>query len=503
MDAPWWQRAVIYQIYPRSFADASGDGIGDLAGIQQHLDHLTWLGVDGLWLSPIYPSPMADFGYDVANYTDVDPLFGTLTDADDLVAAAHRRNLKVLLDWVPNHTSNRHPWFMASRGSRTNPYRDWYLWRDEPNNWRQAFAPTPAWTLDERTGQYYLHLFLPEQPDLNWNNPAVRRAMHDVLRFWLDRDVDGFRADVVHLIGKDPALPDDQPVRSDSRVSFHEDPHTHRWLREIRAVLDGYDGDRAMVGEVNLRDPMAIAPYAGPDQLHMAFDFRLLDAAFDATAFRTAITATDHAARTHGTWPTVVLGNHDQARVLTRYDGREDRARVAAVVLLTVRGTPFLFAGDELGLADAVVPPERRVDPGGRDGCRAPIPWNGRRDHGWNGDDPWLPWPPEPDVRNVAAQRRDPDSMAALYRRLLRRRRDDPALQLGDLDVVGSSPDVLSYERTLGDERRRVVANFSDQAQQVAGAHGWSVLVATRRDHEDRVFDGTIGPCSAVVLGVP
>jgi alpha-glucosidase len=501
MDLPWWKRAVIYQIYPRSFADASGDGIGDLAGILQHLDHLTWLGVDGLWMSPIFPSPMADFGYDVANFTDVDPLFGTLDEFDELLASAHRRGLRVLLDWVPNHTSDRHPWFMASRGSRGNPYRDWYWWRDEPNNWRRAWHDAPAWTLDQRTGQYYLHHFLPQQPDLNWNNPAVREAMYDTLRFWLDRGVDGFRADVVHLIGKDPALPDDpEHLRHRSRVGFHSDPRTHRWLREIRAVLDGYDGERMMVGEINLADPAAVAAYTGPEELHLAFNFNLLWAAWDAAAFRRVIASVEAATGTAGTWPAWVLSNHDESRHRTRYGGSEARARVAAVVLLTLRGTPFLYAGEELGLEDAIVPPEMAVDPGrGRDPSRAPIPWHGRAGHGWPGDTPWLPWPPDADTRNVAAQRRDAASIAGLYQRLLQRRREDEVLQAGALELRDVHADVLAYDRVGANDRRRVLANFADVPVTV-DAGDWTVLVATRHDRDTARFDGRLEACEAVVL---
>jgi alpha-glucosidase len=500
MDAPWWKRAVIYQIYPRSFADTSADGIGDLAGIQLHLDHLSWLGVDGLWLSPIFPSPMADFGYDVSNYADVDPVFGTLDDFDEMLGSVHRRGLRLLLDWVPNHTSDRHPWFMASRGSRSNPYRDWYIWRDEPNNWRQAFSDGPAWTLDARTGQYYLHLFLPQQPDLNWNNPAVRAAMHDTLRFWLDRGVDGFRADVVHLIGKDPQLPDDSEARSRvSRVAFHTDPRTHQWLREIREVLDDYDGQRMMVGEVNLPDPAEVAAHTGPEQLHLAFNFNLLRAAWDATAFRAAIAGVEAATDGTGAWPTWVLSNHDESRHRTRYGGSEARARAAAVVLLTLRGTPFMYAGEELGLEDAFVPPERRVDPGGRDACRAPIPWNSRPGHGWGGTSPWLPWPPEPETRNAASQRRDLDSIANLYRRLLTRRHDDEVLQLGDLELLDVADDVLAYDRVDRDDRRRVLVNFADEPVTM-DAGTWTVVVATHRDREGRAFDGRLDASEAVVL---
>ncbi|HWC12801.1 MAG TPA: alpha-amylase family glycosyl hydrolase, partial [Acidimicrobiales bacterium] len=281
---PWWRSAVFYQIYPRSFADGGrgSPGVGDLEGIRRRLDHIEWLGVDAVWICPFYPSPMADFGYDVADYCDVDPMFGTIDDFDRLLADAHARGLRVIIDWVPNHTSDRHPWFLESRSSLESAKRDWYIWRDRPNNWRAAFGGD-AWTWDEATAQWYLHLFLPEQPDLEWRNPAVVEAMHGVLRFWLDRGVDGFRADVVHLIGKDERLPDQPPEMADiDLVGVHDHPAAHPLLRGIRRVLDSYPGDRAMVGEVNLGAAGRLAPYSGAgDELHMVFNFSLLWAPWD------------------------------------------------------------------------------------------------------------------------------------------------------------------------------------------------------------------------------
>ena len=337
----WWHEAVVYQIYPRSFADASGDGVGDLEGLRGRLEYLQWLGVDAIWLSPIFRSPMADFGYDVADYRDIDPLFGDLQTFDALLADAHARGIRVLLDWVPNHTSDQHPWFVESRASRDSPKRSWYRWRDgdsgvPPNNWRAAFADEPAWTWDEGTEQWYLHTFLPQQPDLNWDEPEVVAAMHDVLRFWMDRGVDGFRADVVHLIGKDPALAD---ITTPDIVSYHDYEGTHALLRGIRGVLEEYP-DRMMVGEVNLRETSLIAPYLGEDdELHLAFDFESLDVPWDPAAWRARIAHVE--AVMGGRWPTWVFSNHDQRRVRTRLGGCEARARAALVLLLTLRGTPF------------------------------------------------------------------------------------------------------------------------------------------------------------------
>jgi len=501
VSAPWWQRAVFYQIYPRSFADSDGDGVGDLGGICSRLDYVAGLGVDAIWLSPIYRSPMVDFGYDVSDHTDVDPVFGDLAAFDRLLAEAHRRGLRVLLDWVPNHTSSQHPWFVESRSSRRSPKRDWYVWRDEPNNWRAAFGG-PAWTWDEATGQWYLHLFLPEQPDLNWANPEVVESMHGVLRFWLDRGVDGFRADVIHLIGKDEALPDlpDELAHLDV-VGLHDDPRTHGLLRGIRRVLDGYEGERAMVGEVQLGSPVALAPYYGRgDELHLVFDFMLLRAPWAAEEFALHVLEAEAAFAPSGAWPCWVLSNHDTPRHRSRYGSSEPRARAAAVLLLTLRGTPFLYAGEELGLLDADVPPAARLDPGGRDGCRAPFPWDATPAHGWPAS-PWLPWPPEPGLRNPAAQDADDDSILALYRRTIAARRRSPALHGGSWRSLDAPHGSLLYERRRGADVRRVAVNFTDERVERVGVHaGWSVEVATRRSREGQPWDGGLDPSEALVL---
>ena len=508
MTDPWWRSAVVYQIYPRSFADTDGDGIGDIKGIRRHLDHLEWLGVDAVWLSPVYRSPMADFGYDVADHTDVDPVFGTLDDLDALVAEAHARGIRVLLDWVSNHTSDRHPWFVASRAGRSSPKRDWYIWRDggpgggPPNNWRAAFGGS-AWSWDEPTGQWYLHLFLPQQPDLNWSNPEVVEAMHDVLRFWLDRGIDGFRADVVHLIGKDPALPDQPPHLAErDLVGLNDQPGTHVLLRGIRAVLDSYPGDRVMVGEVNLETAAHLAPYYGVgDELHLVFDFSLLRTPWDAAAWAAVVRASQAALVHDAAWPAWVLSNHDQVRHRSRYGGSEARARLAATILLTLRGTPFVYAGEELGLEDAIVPDERRVDPGGRDGCRAPIPWETGPGHGWASPAPWLPWPPDADRRDAATLANDPTSILHLYRRLLRLRRTSPALRAGSWCEIEAPPGVLAYERATDTDRRVVLANFGDEPVAVPFAERWIVDLASDgagADHES--WAGVVDGRQAVIL---
>jgi alpha-glucosidase len=499
---------VGYQIYPRSFLDTDGDGVGDLAGIEARLDHLAWLGVDAVWLSPIYPSPMADFGYDVADHTGVDPTFGTLDDATSLIAAAHSRGLQVWLDWVPNHTSDQHPWFRASRSSREDPKRDWYVWRDPapdggpPNNWTRHFADgAPAWTLDEVTGQYYLHLFLPEQPDLNWANPEVRAAMTDVLRTWKARGIDGFRADVVHLIGKDPGLADDPPeLVGVPRAGFHNRDETLPYLRDIRAAVDEPPA-ALLVGEVNLPDAARVVRYVGEDRLPLAFHFGLIYAPWDAESWRETIRYVDARFAEVGAWPTWVVGNHDNPRVATRL-GSEARARAAATVLLTLRGVPFLYAGDEFGLEDAHVPPERVVDPGGRDGCRAPIPWDPGSGHGWAGE-PWLPWPPDADRRDAATLRGVEGSILHLHRDLLADRRASAALRRGDLEVLDVHPDVVAYRRLAGEDERVILVNLGagDLVVDPPGPGTWRVARCSDEGLEvGAPFAGRIAPDQAVVL---
>ncbi|MGH9213329.1 MAG: alpha-amylase family glycosyl hydrolase [Acidimicrobiales bacterium] len=498
--------AVIYQIYPRSFCDTSGDGVGDLGGIRRHLDHLSWLGVDALWLSPIFPSPMADHGYDVADYCDVDPLFGSLAELDQLVAEAHVRGLRVVLDWVPNHSSDQHPWFVASRSSRDDPKRDWYLWVDgqperPPTDWNAAFPPGPAWTWDDGTEAWYYHRYTPQQPDLNWANPAVEAAMYDTLRFWLDRGIDGFRMDVIHQIGKDPA----RLARADLDGPT-DAARTHELIRRIRRLVDGYDGDRVVIGEVYILDVEQVAEYLGASagELHLAFNFVPLFLGWEAAMWRDHLAMAARAHGDRGAWPTWVLSSHDIPRQRTRL-GSEAAARAAAVVLLGLRGTPFLYAGEELGLEDAVVPPEQMEDPAGfRDGCRAPVPWDAGPTHGWTDRPPWLPWPPDPEGRNLVTLRDDPASIVHLYRRLLAVRRASPALRAGDQTMLVETPaDVLAWERhepATGD-RRVVAVSFADEPRSFSpGADSWSVEAVSDGVGEGKPFAGALAPHQAVVL---
>lgn len=493
MIVPWWQGGVIYQIYPRSFQDANGDGIGDLKGIARRLDYLAGLGIDAIWISPIFPSPMADFGYDVADYCDVDPCFGTLADFDELLAQVHARGLKLLLDFVPNHTSDRHPWFVESRASRDNPKRDWYLWRDPapdggpPNNWISDFGGA-AWEWDEASGQYYCHAFLKEQPDLNWRNPDVQAAMYDVMRFWLDRGVDGFRIDVLWHLIKAESFPDNppnpayQPAMSDMHrvLQRHsaDQPEVHAIAARMRAIADSYGadgrGERVLIGEIYL--PVGrLMQYYGREQpgVHLPFNFQLIDASWEARSLA-ALIADYEAALPPGGWPNWVLGNHDRPRVAAKRG--EAQARVAAMLLLTLRGTPTLYYGDELGLGDVPVPLEQARDPRGlreaglglgRDPVRTPMPWDGSENAGFSTAPPWLPLNADWLSRNVACMAQEPASILSFYRQLLTIRRAHPALAIGDFALLDSEGDVLAYERRHGAQRLIVALNLEGGPQRL------------------------------------
>ncbi|MCW2527941.1 MAG: alpha amylase catalytic region [Pseudonocardiales bacterium] len=469
----WWQQGAIYQIYPRSFADSNGDGVGDLPGVLSRLDYLVSLGISAIWLSPIYRSPMADFGYDISDYCDVDPIFGSLTDLDALVAGAHARGLKVVLDWVGSHTSDQHPWFLASRSSKNDPKRDWYVWRDPlgdgdpPNNWPSMFSAVgDAWTFDETTRQYYLHSFMREQPDLNWDNPEVEAAMHDVLRFWLDRGIDGFRMDAVVRMAKDPLLRDN--LKGHRRRDEDWDTMTAR-MQGIRAVVDSYDG-RMLVGELVASPISRFLDYLNTaDQLHLAHNFVFIDGSWSAAAYRAGIDEFERLAESH-TWPTWFLNNHDHHRVASRFDkdghGAE-RARAIGVLLYTLRGTPFIYQGEELGLPDALIPADRIVDVDGRDPERAPMPWeppsSAGPGAGFTSGEPWLPL--IADAENLAAsiQESQPGSTLNLYRRIARLRAGSPVLQGGSQRMVDVADRVLAWFREFDGERLLVAVNFSGE----------------------------------------
>jgi alpha-glucosidase len=521
-DAAWWQSAVIYQVYPRSFQDSNGDGIGDLAGIARRLDYFVELGVDAIWISPIFPSPMADFGYDVADYCDVDPRFGTLADFDALLAGAHARGLKLLLDFVPNHSSDQHPWFVESRSSRDNPKRDWYLWRDPapgggpPNNWISDFGGS-AWQWDAATGQYYYHAFLKEQPDLNWRNSELRAAMLGVLDFWFARGVDGFRIDVLWHMIKHADLPDNpaNPAFTPAMGEMHrvlqlhstDQPEVHGIAAEMRRIADRH-GARVLIGEIYLPVPRLMDYYGrGDPEVHLPFNFQLIEAPWHAATLATLI-ADYEAALPAGGWPNWVLGNHDRARAAARLG--DAQARVAAMLLLTLRGTPTLYYGDELGIADVAVPDERIQDPlelrepglgRGRDPVRTPMAWDDSAGAGFSNASPWLPLHADWPARNVAALRADGDSIWSLHRDLLALRRAHPALALGSWLPVACAGDVLTYERRLGDERLLVVLNLSAEAQEFVlpdWASGLSVLLSTTPYRGDAF---QLAPDQGVILG--
>ena len=504
---PWWRRGAIYEIYTRSFQDSNGDGTGDLDGITSRLEYLEWLGLDGIWLTPFYRSPMADFGYDVADHTDVDPLFGALASFDRLIDEAHRREIRVVVDYVPNHTSDRHPWFEESRASRTNPRRDWFFWREGrpdgslPNNWLSLFGG-PAWERDERTGQYYLHTFLREQPDLNWRNPAVREAMFDVARFWLRRGVDGFRIDVASGVMKDPALRDNPPTTVEhpgawfgaewmSQQHLHDfaHPDVYDVWRRFREVVDesAPGRDPVIIAEVPKEDLAAWARYYGEalDAVHLPFGFHLVRHDWRRSP-RDLIDQVE-AVLPAGAWPNWVLGNHDQPRIAS-WAGPE-RARAAMLLLLTLRGSPTIYYGDELGLTDVAIPPGRVRDPWeatepgqGRDPARTPMPWDAGEHGGFCPEDvePWLPLGPSGRGLDVASQMADPHSMLALTRRLLALRRERPALGEGTYRPLDGTPDgTFAFIREVPGERLAVALNLADRASQIELSEGGRILVST------------------------
>ena len=499
---PWWERGVVYQIYPRSFQDSDGDGVGDLAGIERRLDYVAALGVDAVWLSPIYPSPMADFGYDVADYCDIEPLFGTLADFDRLLAAAHARGLKLILDFVPNHSSDRHPWFAESRACRASAKRDWYIWRDPgpdggpPNNWISDFGGS-AWEWDEATGQYYLHAFLPQQPDLNWRNRELKAAMLDAMRFWFERGVDGFRIDVLWHIVKAEGWPDN-PVNPAWREGMNErdrvlqrhstdQPEAHAIAAEMRALADAC-GDKVLIGEIFLPNDRLARWFGTPErpQVHLPFNFTLIENRWDAAGIAALVADYEASLPAHG-WPNWVLGSHDAPRVAARLG--EAQARVAMVLLLTLRGTPTLYQGDELGIgrcdiaADSVRDPRELRQPGlglGRDPCRTPMAWDAGANAGFSSAEPWLPLHPDWATRNVAAQADDPRSMLSLTRALLALRRERPALSLGDWVPIAGAGDLLAYERRHAGERLLVALNLGAHDLPLPhAAVGRPVLVST------------------------
>jgi alpha-glucosidase len=487
--------------------DSNGDGVGDLPGITSQLEYLQWLGVDAIWISPIFPSPMADFGYDVSDYTGIHPLFGTLADFDVLLAEAHRRHLKVILDYVPNHSSDQHPWFLESRAARHSPKRDWYIWRDPtpdggpPNNWRSVFGGS-AWEWDAGTGQYYYHAYLKEQPDLNWRHTEVQAAMLDVLRFWLDRGVDGFRVDALRQLIKDDQLRDNppNPAYHPGLGPYHallpvyttDRPEVLEMIAMMRRIVDRHD-ERLLIGELYLPIERLVAYYGiNGTGVHLPFNFHLILVPWNARQIEALIAAYEAALPPDG-WPNWVLGNHDQPRVASRIGAAQ--ARVAAMLLLTLRGTPTLFYGDEIGMHDVAIPPGLVQDPWeknvpglglGRDPERAPMQWHDRLHAGFTIGTPWLPVAADYPVVNVAAQRDDPRSILTLYRRLMALRRETPALSVGACAAAEAHGDVLGYTRTYAGQQLLVMLNLGSQPQQLELHPAHSQGRITLSTHLDR-----------------
>jgi len=498
----WWKTAVFYEIYPKSFSDGNGDGIGDLDGITDRLGYLADLGVDAIWLAPFYPSPMADGGYDVSDFCDVASDMGTLKAFDGMLSRAHSLGIRVITDLVANHTSDQHPWFQDSRSSRAARRRDWYIWRDKPNGWRAALTDESAWTYDKRSGQYYLHLFLAQQPDLNWRNEEVAFAMHSVMRFWLERGVDGFRVDAAQCLAKDPEFRDTPELLTVPVAAVNDQPYTHEIISGLKKVVQEYGDDRLLLGEIYVDDAAAVSRYCSPRyrEFDLAFNFSLLRSSWSSEEYASVIREVQDIFEAAGAWPTWVLSNHDRPRVRTRFSGSPDRARAAFTVLSTLRGSPFIYQGEELGLVDAVVPSELAVDPKGRDGQRAPIPWAGHWPHEWNGILPRLPFPPESVSLNVESQSMNSESMLSFCRRMLRLRRASEALQIGCLELLEGPDEIVMYSRKSGLSELITVVNFSDRIIDMTMPGEWQIIVSSSGGGEQSRYQGVVPPETAFVL---
>ena len=516
LPAAWWRDGVLYQIYPRSFADSDGDGVGDLPGVVSRLDHLAWLGVDGIWLNPTMPSPNRDWGYDVADYCAVDPALGTLADVDALVAAAGERRIRVLLDLVPNHTSDRHAWFQDALRGRDAAHRDFYVWADPgpdgepPNNWQSSFGGS-AWTLHEPTGQMYLHNFLPEQPDLNWWNEEVREAFDDILRFWFARGVAGFRIDVCHAIVKDRELRDDPHARPEDHPLVRERglreaysknrPEVHDVLRRWRRVAAEEDPPRILVGETYVLDLEHLIPFYGhgDDELNLAFNFLFVHAPLAAEPMREIVEGVE-ARLPADAWPVYTGSNHDAGRLVTRWAGGDERrSRLALTLLLTLRGTPFLYYGDEIAMPDVPLDPAHALDPvphrtgdrrRNRDPCRTPMQWSAEPGAGFTVSGDTRTWLPIGDAaaRNVADQREDPGSTLHLVRDLIALRRARGDLRGGAYATLPAPAGAWAYRRGDG---TIVALNLSDAPVTVDGVMG-TVLVGTDRDRHGGTCEGRV-----------
>lgn len=508
-DRCWWKHGVIYHIYVRSFFDSNGDGIGDLGGLTQKLDYLQELGVDGIWLSPIYKSPMLDFGYDITDYRNIDPTFGTFEDFKELINAAHERGIRIIMDMVMNHTSIEHPWFQASKSAETHPKRDWYIWKKgrkgaPPNNWKSTFGGS-AWEWDEQTRQYYLHSFLKEQPDLNWRNKAMAKAFFQEIRFWLDLGVDGFRLDVINLIGKDKKFRNNPGILSFMNIQKHlftrNRGRSYKIVRKLRALIDSYE-DKMLVGEILANPPGSstlAASYLGDgrDMLNMAFDFSLIFRRWNASSYFRTIQKWHKVIPKKG-WPCHVLSNHDLYRSINRLgigNNRFKKAKVAAVMLMTLRGTPFIYYGEEIGMENIKVARKDIKDPlgkkywplfSGRDRARSPMQWNTSENGGFSAAKPWLPVSKNYASVNVEQQQGQKDSLLNLYKKLIQLRKEQPELQRGKwiADIKGTNH-TISYLRKYRGSQVLVILNFNNQDKSTPLPAGtWHMLLST---HDHRV----------------
>lgn len=496
----WWKEGVFYQIYPRSFKDSNGDGIGDLNGVKEKLDYFKWLEIDALWICPFFKSPMADFGYDISDYTEIDPIFGNMEDFKELLKAAHKRNIRIIIDQVYNHTSDEHPWFVESKSSRHNPKSDWYIWKDPkpdgtpPNNWISLFSgetAESAWTWDENRKQYYLHLFAKAQPDLNWQNVEVREAIYDSMRFWLDLGVDGFRFDASSHFYK--ALEKDlikgpqikKSLFESSRDEYYWDPFTARpetliEIEKIRKFMDSYQ-DKVSIGEIS--SDMGLCLYLMftiPGRFNIAFNIDFLEKlSFNASNLRNLASTLDAFFGSRA-WPSYVTGNHDNRRILSRmidgmHVGIEDKKKISklfATMLLTLRGTPFIYYGEEIGMEDTYIPREKIMDPWGkalwpkpgRDPSRTPMQWDSSRYAGFSNVDPWLPINENKSEINVKTEMDDPDSVLNFYKKLIHERKKHQSLRTGTMQFLNLDDDILAYKRE-SDYDMTVILNFSDKSK--------------------------------------
>ena len=511
-DEHWWRRAVIYEIAPISFQDSNGDGKGDLPGLLQRIDYLKWLGVDAVWLTPVQKSPMRDFGYDIADFCTIDPVFGTMADFDRLLEALHQAGIRLILDLVPNHTSSDHPWFAESGSSRSNARANWYLWSDPaanggpPNNWKSRFGGS-AWEWSEARRQFYCHTFLVEQPDLNWRCDAVRQAIAEVMRFWLRKGVDGFRVDASAVLIKDDLLRDNPPnpdadekmppPQRDLPVFTDDRPEAMGCIEMMRQVLDEFDG-RVLCGEVQGKTDR-IGHFYGSDKprLHLPLNFALLDSEWNVLSLQAALDAYFNALP-EGGWPVWLIGGHDKQRVASRIG--QAQARVLAMLLLTLRGTPFFYMGDEIGKERSPVPHDRVQDPFeklvpghglGRDGERTPMRWDDGANGGFTAGEPWMPMHDQPS-RNVARLSRERGSILGLYRELIDLRRRHICLQEGDYRPLRTRDDVLSYERVHGAQRMLVALNISGEPRRWECKARGERLISTHLDRERQALTGSI-----------